>query len=143
MDVKEPKFEWNPFSHMATCIIQQDDKIFYGCATCHPSDFDFESEKTGCEIALYRATIKYLKYNKNIVKTKLSSLKQYFYSINQSKKFNKDSYENKMLQRQIRRLEEELLSYNEEINNLKQYLNEYIKLKDKFYQKIRNKAKNK
>ena len=44
---------------------------------------------------------------------------------------------------QIRRLEEELLSYNEEINNLKQYLNEYIKLKDKFYWKIRNKAKNK
>lgn len=57
------------------------------------------SEKTGCEIAFRRAKIEVLKSYRDELKIKLEALRQLYYSMNQSNKFNEKSYENKMLQR--------------------------------------------
>ena len=75
----------------------------------------------------------------------LKALKQAYYSMNQSKKFNPKSYENKMLQRQIRQIEFDLDTIRDMLATEEQNLREYIQEKDKFYKRIRHnreKAKN-
>lgn len=72
--ITQPIFEWDPESHMATCIVEQNGNVYYGTALCAPDDYDFESEKTGCQIALYRATIKLLQDYKKELKFKLAAL---------------------------------------------------------------------
>lgn len=65
--------------------------------------------------------------------------------MNRSKHFNPKSYENKMLQRQIRQKQEDINYVNDSIENSKKELRYIIKEKDKFYQGIRkhrNEAKN-
>lgn len=72
-------------------------------------------------------------------------LNQLYYSMNRSKYFNPKSYENKMLQRQIRQKQDDISYVNDSIKNAKDELNYIIKEKDKFYQSIRkhrNEAKN-
>lgn len=98
-----------------------------------------ESEKTGCEIAFRRAKIEALKGYRDELKIKLKTLQQLYYSMNMSNKFNENSYENKMLQRQIRILKFDLDTTKEIIVNEKQNLKEYIKEKNNFYNTIRSK----
>lgn len=54
-----------------------------------------------------------------------------------SKKYNKKSYENKMLYRQIKNLEEDLKLTKDLIKNYKESLNKYIKEKDERFKQIR------
>ena len=106
---------------------------------CHSNDQDMKSEKTGCEIANRRAEIMVLKgYVKNELKPRLRALKQLYYSMNRSKYFNEKSYENKMLQSQIRVIKNELDTTNQIIAELEYDLSRYLDEKDKFYKKIRH-----
>ena len=92
-----------------------------------------------------RAYIKVLQAYKKELKAELKTLNQLYYSMNRSKYFNPKSYENKMLQRQIRQRQEDISYVNDSIKNAKEELNYIIKEKDKFYQSIRkhrNEAKN-
>ena len=54
-----------------------------------------------------------------------------------SKKYNEKSYENKMLYRQIKNLEEDLKLTKDLIKNYKESLNKYIKEKDERFKQIR------
>ena len=54
-----------------------------------------------------------------------------------SKKYNKKSYESKMLYRQIKNLEEDLKLTKDLIKNYKESLNKYIKEKDERFKQIR------
>ena len=143
---KEPLFSYNPNSGEASCLIEdKDGNIIYGIAKCHPDDMDMASEKTGCDFAYRRAYIKVLQAYKKELKTELRALNQLYYSLNRSKHFNPKSYENKMLQRQIRQKQEDINYVNDSIENSKKELRYIIKEKDKFYQGIRkhrNEAKN-
>ena len=134
---KQPKVEWDEATKTATCILEDGDKIYCGVAACHPDDYDMCSEKTGCEIAVRRATIEAYRGYKRIIKERLGALNQYYYSINMSKKFNEKSYENKMLQRQIRFLKDDLATINKLIDSEYENLRTYINEKDKFYKRIR------
>ena len=103
------EYKWDPETHTATCIFTIDGVEYRGYAVCHPDDLDFESEKTGCFIAIMRAQIKICQdYIKNNLKPRLKALNQLYYSMNRSNKFNPNSYENKMLQRQIQLTKSEL-----------------------------------
>lgn len=134
----EPMFEWNPEAGTATCVLTDGNNIFLGVATCGPDDRDMMSEKTGCQIAMYRAKIDYLKHLRdNEFKPKLAALKQLYYSINQSKHFNNNSYETKMLCRQIYLTNSDLTLIKEEIANTKYELNSYLEKKKEFYKTIR------
>ena len=56
-----------------------------------------------------------------------------------SKKFNPKSYEAKMLRNQIRALEKELTTLNNEIADEQKFIKDYINGKDKLYKRLRAK----
>ena len=134
------KIEWFEESGLALCTIADSyDRTYHAEAFCHSNDQDMKSEKTGCEIANRRAEIMVLKgYVKNELKPRLRALKQLYYSMNRSKYFNEKSYENKMLQSQIRVIKNELDTTNQIIAELEYDLSRYLDEKDKFYKKIRH-----
>lgn len=134
----EPMFKWDPESGTATCVLTDGQNIFLGIATCGPDDRDMMNEKTGCQIAMQRAKIDYLKHIRdNELKPRLSALKQLYYSINQSKYFNEKAYETKMLCRQIYLTKSDLNMIKDEITQTKQELKLYLEEKGKFYQRVR------
>lgn len=145
--IKEPIFTWDEETGIASCIVEGNKYIAVGNASCHPDDADMKSEKTGCEIAYRRAVIDGLRtYRDCELKPALAALKQLYYSMNKSKRFNEKSYENIMLQRQIRQKEFDLSTVNDMINNKQESLRTLIREKDEFYKQIRKnrqKANNK
>lgn len=100
-----------------------------------------KSEKTGCEIAFRRAKIHAIQDYRDELKTKLAALNQLYYSMKHSTHFNEKSYENKMLQRQIRTIKFDLETTKEIIATEYKNLKEYIDNKDTFYKKTRAKRK--
>ena len=101
-----------------------------------------QNENTGCEIALRRATIMLYRHHRDLLKAQLQALNQLYYSMNKSKRFNPDSYENIMLQRQINIIKTDLDTIKEMIIETQKSLQEYIRLKNDFYIAIRkNRAK--
>ena len=138
---KEPKFIWHEKTGIAICTIN--DK-FIGMAYCHEDDTDMKSEKVGCEIAYNRALIKSLKYEKNnVIIPSLRALRQLYYSMIQSKRFNPKSYEANMLKRQIENWEFDLKAIENAIESVQEYIQYYIKTKDELYQHIRKNRKDK
>ena len=133
----EPIFNWDEDAGVASCILSDGEKVFTGFAQCHPDDKDMSSEKTGCEIAFRRARINALRGYRDELKIKLKALNQLFYSMNRSYRFNEKSYENKMLQRQIRMIDFDLTTTKEMIATEEQNLRQYLSDKDKFYTKTR------
>ena len=141
----EPIFNWDEDSGTASCILSDGEKIYTGFAQCHPDDEDMKGQKTGCEIAFRRAKINALRGYRDELKIQLKTLNQLFYSMNTSKRFNAKSYENRMLQRQIRMINFDLTTTKEMIAGEEQSLRAYIKSKDVFYiqtRKRRQKANN-
>ena len=141
----EPIFHWDEETGKAACIVSDGEKVYTGFAQCHPDDSDMASEKTGCEIALRRAKINALRGYRDELKIRLSALNQYYHSMNMSYRFNEKSYENKMLQRQIRQIKFDLDTTKEMIASEELNLRAYIKSKDVFYtqtRKRRQKANN-
>lgn len=97
-----------------------------------------KNEKTGLTIAEYRAHIAQAKgIRDNEIKPGLAALKQLKYSINQSKYFDKTSYEYKMLIQQIKNYEQDLIFIKNTIALQKANLNKYMSDKADFYEKIR------
>lgn len=95
------------------------------------------NEKTGYEIAMRRAMINSLKQYLTELKAGYQALHQLYYSMKHSNKFNPESYENIMLQRQIRIFKFDIDEIKKIIATEKQKLMTYISEKDKFYNKIR------
>ena len=137
----EPIFDWDEETGISSCIVSDGEKVYTGFAQCHPDDEDMKGQKTGCEIAFRRARINALRGYRDELKIQLKALNQLYYSMNKSKKFNKKSYENKMLQRQIRMINFDLATTKEMIATEQENLRTYIKEKDEFYKKTRMRRK--
>ena len=126
----------------AKCTIQYKDFSFVGEATCHPDDYDYASERTGLYIAEMRASIQALKFKRDHeIKPMLKSLKHHFANISTSKYYNPNSYESRMLRRQIHVIENELAAATNDLAEERKYLKNYIKQKDELYSKLRAKKK--
>ena len=140
MKFSQPKFEWDEVTRTAHCYINIDDtQLIIGSAKCCPEDYDMSSEKTGCEIAYYRASIKLIQhFIINDINPRLSALKQLYYSINQSSQYNAKSYESRMIRRQIRLVQNELDVAKDMLIDRKDQLKEYLKKKEEFYKMIRS-----
>ena len=136
---KEPNFNWDEETRTMTCQISNPQgHIFIGTATCHEDDIDMMSQRTGAEIAFRRAKIEALRSVRDTdLKPRLAALNQLYYSMNQSSKFNEKSYENYMLQRQIRLIKFDLTTINEMIAYERESLKGLIESKDEFYKKVR------
>lgn len=111
---------------------------FMGQAQCHESDYDMENTLTGQEIAFRRAKIAFLCDERdNNLKPRLAALEQLLYSMKHSCNFNPNSYESKMLRRQIYLTTFDLTTVKEMIQYERQNLKTFIEKKDKMYQTIR------
>ena len=136
--MKKPIFEWKPESGVAICtIFDSDGASHIGMAKCHADDADMMSEKTGLEIAHQRATIEAYKAYKKKCSIELKALKQLYYSMKHSKKFNSKSYESIMLYRQMKIKEEDIAAVNSLISVTKMNLKMFISQKDAFYKTVR------
>ena len=115
---------------------------FQGTAVCHDDDLDMESERVGLSIAEARATVKVLKYIRdNEIKTQLKILEHLHSNMKTSKFYNPNSYEAKMLRKQIGVIKKELATVNNTIVDTKKFLKDYIDGKEKLYQRLRAKKK--
>lgn len=143
MKNNKPTFKWDDDKGIAICIIHTPYGDFGGSATCHTDDKDMMSEKVGCEIAYCRAAIKMLIYQRDCqIKPALKALKQLYYSMKHSKKFNPKSYESKMLRRQIENWEFDLDIVNDMLDTERKYVHDYITTKELLYQDLRTKRNN-
>ena len=140
--MKEPIFYYK--DGYAKCTAEDNmGRKFIGEAWCAEEDKDFESMIIGSTIAEMRAQIVAAKTYRDDLKIKLKALKQLYYSMKMSKQFNPKSYENIMLHRQIRLLENDLSIAKHQLAVLKLDLYEYINDKDFYHQRIRKmRAKN-
>lgn len=119
-------------------ITDEKGRISIGEAICHETDADMMSWRTGEEIAFRRAKIHYLQTVRSCdLKPALAALKHLYGCMAHSTKFNPNSYENSMLQRQIRLLEFDLTTNKEMIAYERKNLKDYIDGKEKIYQRIR------
>ena len=133
-----PDVHWDAETNTATCVVTDAyGKKYIGIAVCHPDDEDMASEKTGCEIALRRANIEYIKAIRDQIKHELGALEHLYYVMNRSKQFNPKSYENIMLQRQIRLKKIDLATIKDMLTNEQENLRWYVNEKEKLYKRIR------
>lgn len=140
--INSKNIEFSYENETTTCSINYEGYTAIGVAKCHPDDFDMQNNNTGCEIAFRRAVIQLYYYQKRTIKNRLAALDQLYYSMKHSSHFNKDSYENQMLQRQRYITKMDLITIKEMIVTEKEKLKEYIQKKDDFYVSIRrNRAK--
>lgn len=135
----EPIFEWDEDTGTAFCMFKDNvtGKEYTGMAVCHPDDRDMCSKKTGQEIALMRAAIEVYRGLRDQYIIEEKALKQLYYSINKSKKFNPDSYETKMLWRQINHKSEGIEYAREMIKEHQKELKLYLDSKNIFYEYTR------
>lgn len=144
--MNKPLFTWDPEAGVATCTLTDKDKTFIGTAICAPDDIDMMSEKTGCQIAQWRAELNfYIHIRDNELKPQIQVLNHLLSTVSQRYDFNSKSHDAKMMYSLYRQKENDLAVIKDMIAMRKQMLKEYIEEKDKFYQKIRTrraKAKN-
>lgn len=127
---------------ISTCDIEYKGHHFIGKAVCHTDDLDFESERTGLCIAEARAQIKVMKFKRNFeLKPKIAAITHLLNTMERSTKYNENSYESKMIRRQLHTLKKQLTTINNDIDEEEKYLNEYITQKEKLYQKLRGRNK--
>lgn len=139
---KKPIYSWNEESGEAVCILTDGINPFIGIARCHPDDKDMMSEKAGLEIAEMRAQINFWRHIRdNELKPQLKILTDFYKSICQSKHFNENSYETKMLRRKIHEISLDLTAVKNELALLQEDLISYLKQKDIFYNRIRENRK--
>ena len=83
------------------CTLTIGDKKYCAYAECHTDDVPIFSQRLGERIAYDRASIDYLRDERDKINEQIKSLKHLLSIYNQSQKTNKESYEYKMLQKQI------------------------------------------
>lgn len=131
-------YTWDEETGKAECFIEYANQTFSAEAHCHPDDKDMKSKLMGQNIAETRAVILLMKHIRdNELRPQLTVLNQFYYSINKSKQFNPKSYENRMLQRQIRSLTKELNTIKSDLATAKKDLRDYVQRKEKEHDKIR------
>lgn len=136
-------FYFNSEDGSTLCVINTKHKTYVGTAQCSPQDMDMLSEKTGGEIAFHRAKIHMITDQKDILTHELDGLLKYYYSIRQSKKFNKKDYAVRMLIRQIKIKQNDIDDLNELLTYEKETLKQYMEQKAIFYNRIRESRKGK
>lgn len=134
--MKEPIFEYKD-NYTKCTVIDNLGREFVGEAHCHPDDKDFDSQITGSTIAEMRARIAAARTYRDDLKIKLAALNQLMYSMEQSSKFNRKSYEAKMLYRQIRLMKDDLDIAKHQLAVLKLDLFEYMQSKDEVHKYLR------
>ena len=115
-----------------------------GSACCHPDDECFKSQLTGGIIAEYRAEIDVLRQLRDMqVKPGIAALEHLLSTMQQSPKYNDNSYEARRIKRELKNYYLDLRDIANLIQDLQHSLSEYIKGKDEIHSRLIKSAKNK
>lgn len=137
------KYDYDSKTGVAHVVILEGNKEFHGFASCHEDDEDFKSERIGMTIAEARAELSFLQHIRdNELMPTIKALRHVYSNMKTSKHFNLHSYEARMIRRQIRIKENDLIIVKQEINSRKQFITDYIQQKDKLHDKLRKVKKN-
>lgn len=134
---KAPFYTYEEETGCATCILEIDGMSFVGVARCHPEDMDMRNHTTGEWIAYMRAAKKAIQHEIYIAKIKLKAVEDCYSNMISSPKFNKKSYEARMMRKKIYFLREELEDFKHSKRVVEENINDFIKEKDKFYTQLR------
>ena len=102
-----------------------------------PQDMDMMSEKTGGDIALYKATIKILRNKRKRTRQEYRVLKNLLKTYKNRPNFDANDPYVRILKRKIYSYGQDIEYLNNCENNCREELRKYIDEKDNFYQKIR------
>lgn len=132
------EYEYNEKTGKSYFYIEHNGITMCGEAKCHPDDTDMMSERTGLTIAEARAYIQMLKSKKKYeIQPKIDVLRHLLTNIQSSKRHDPKAYESCMLRSQLAHWENKLEEINTDIADEERSLQDYIKQKDKLYQKLR------
>lgn len=124
------------------CRLIHKGQEFTGHTRCLPEDEDFWSENVGCFIAETRAIIKQLKHAKKQLMPGLKALEDFEKTLKCCKNYDPDSFEAKRLRKEIYLQKRKINEINSAIKDEQDYLTQYIKGKDKLYNRLRSKQTN-
>lgn len=145
MKTNKIELSYDHDTHTATCVIHDFKKniSYTGTAKCREQEFDFESERIGSHIAEIRAAIAMYKHERDYeFKPRLRALNQLYYSMKHSSNFNSNSYEARMLSKQIELTQADIKAMDLLIEDFKGALNDYFEDCKQYFEHMRKKAKN-
>ena len=129
--IGEPVFNYNEHRGKATCTISDGQNTFVGTAKCHPDDWDYRSEYTGCEIAERRCKIKILQHIKNNqIIPQIQAYEHLISTMLNSKQLNPQSYEFKRIKAEYDNLLKQYTAIKNKIKYSQSKLREYITNKE-------------
>lgn len=136
--IGEPVFNYIQASGKTTCTISDGQNTFIGIAKCHPDDWDFMSEYTGCEIAERRCKIKILQHIKNNqIIPQIQAYEHLISTMLNSKQLNPQSYEFKRIKAEYDNLLKQYTAIKNKIKYSQSKLREYITNKESVNKFIR------
>ena len=133
----KPNYFWDEKTGVMICEIEYQGNTFKGMAVCHEDDADFKSELVGSNLAYERAYIKLFKYLKKTEKARLDVLLNVYNSMAQSYRFNPDSFEAKILKKNIHRTEQVVNALNDTIKEMNDSVRPQIDRYEDFFKKVR------
>lgn len=135
--------QWDEETGLATAKVIDTTlgEVFVGTAFCSEEDQDMKSRLTGQEIALRRAIIEHIKYNKRLYSIKYKTLNSFKKQIEGCKHYNPEFQIESLLEKELKELKEQLAYFRCKLEVEKSGLREYISAKAEIYQKIREKRK--
>lgn len=112
------KSSYDPDTGFSYVIMQHLGKKFVGEARLHPDDKENASQYAGCEYAEIRATIKALKYERNLAKIKTDEALDFVKACENYAHFDKDSESAKLMYRQLNKRIKKVNDLTDQINEL-------------------------
>jgi hypothetical protein len=119
---------------ISEAVVKNKNGHFTGHALCHPKE-EHPSNFAGCRIAEARAIINSVRYEKNVLNSKIKALQDFEKILKNLKDYNPDSVEGRRLRKRIHELKAERKAKREHIAAMKAALNKTIAERDEYFAK--------
>lgn len=139
--MSEPKFSF--YDNVSRCELLDPDthELIVGEAYCMPEDADMMSQKTGCDIALYKATAKLFRNKQKRLKKEKKVLEDLYKVYQGRPDYDQADPYVRILRKKIHSYQSDIALISDCESACHKDLEKYIQDKDKFYQQIRNHRK--
>lgn len=137
--IKTIASDYNAETGVSMVVISTDLGLFTGYAKLNPEDKEIESHYAGCRYAEIRAIIKYMEQKIRITNYKIKPLYEIYDSLSKNKKYK---IVNKILEKKIYLLRDEISSYENNINTLEEKLKKAIDERIKMLNELKIKKQN-
>ena len=110
---------------------------FSASVTCQPEDYDYFSNYHGCHLAELKATMKYFKYKKNLIKAQMTALDHFYSSMKNTRTFDGNAYYVKQLAAHYSRLSQQVQECTHSIKKLQEAYHACIVAHDEHNKKVK------